>query len=63
MALQTWVGPVVLEGSRVRLEPLHDDHLADLALVAFDEPLWRWTITGPQDEAASNAGLHAGLAR
>ena len=46
MPSQTWVEPVVLEGSRVRLEPLRRDHLADLALVALDAPVWRWTIMG-----------------
>lgn len=51
MVLQTWVEPVVLEGSRVRLEPLRADHLADLALVALDLTIWQWTIMGPQDEA------------
>jgi RimJ/RimL family protein N-acetyltransferase len=35
--------PVVLEGQHVRLEPLSFDHLADLARVAFDEEIWRWT--------------------
>lgn len=49
MAAQTWVSPVVLEGDRVRMEPLRADHLADLSLVAFDPPLWQWTIMGPQD--------------
>lgn len=62
MALQTWVEPVVLEGSRVRLEPLHDDHLADLALVAFDEPLWRWTIMGPQNEAGLRRWFETAIA-
>jgi RimJ/RimL family protein N-acetyltransferase len=51
MPSQTWVEPVVLESSRIRLEPLREDHLADLALVAFDAPLWQWTIMGAQDEA------------
>jgi RimJ/RimL family protein N-acetyltransferase len=51
MPTQDWVEPVVLEGQRVRLEPLRPDHLADLMLVAFDPALWRWTIMGPQDEA------------
>ena len=51
---QSWVEPVVLEGDRVRLEPLRADHFDDLALVAFDPPLWRWTIMGPQD----GPGLH-----
>jgi len=35
--------PVVLEGEHVRLEPLSLDHLDDLARVAFDEEIWRWT--------------------
>lgn len=62
MALQTWVEPVILEGSRVRLEPLREDHLADLALVAFDESLWRWTIMGPQDEAGLRRWCETALA-
>jgi RimJ/RimL family protein N-acetyltransferase len=49
MPSQTWVEPVVLEGTRVRLEPLRRKHLADLRLVAFDPALWRWTIMGEQD--------------
>ena len=59
---QTWVQPVVLEGSRVRLEPLRPDHLADLALVAFDLALWRWTIMGPQDEAGLQRWFDTALA-
>ncbi|MFL5675894.1 MAG: GNAT family N-acetyltransferase [Chloroflexota bacterium] len=62
MAAQTWVEPVVLEGDRVRLEPLRTDHLADLSLVAFDEPLWRWTIMGPQDEAGLRRWVETALA-
>ena len=50
MSTQQWVEPVVLEGDRIRLEPLRPDHFADLAAVAFDLALWRWTIMGPQDE-------------
>jgi RimJ/RimL family protein N-acetyltransferase len=62
MAAQTWVEPVVLEGDRIRMEPLRADHLADLSLVAFDPPLWRWTIMGPQDEAGLRRWLDAALA-
>jgi N-acetyltransferase len=62
MPSQTWVEPVVLEGSRVRLEPLREDHLADLLLVAFDPNLWRWTIMGPQDEAGLRHWLDTALA-
>jgi RimJ/RimL family protein N-acetyltransferase len=59
---QTWVEPVVLEGSRIRLEPLREDHLADLALVAFDGPLWQWTIMGAQDEAGLQRWVETALA-
>ena len=62
MAVQTWVEPVVLEGDRVRLEPLRADHLEDLSLVAFDAPLWRWTIMGPQDEAGLRRWVDTALA-
>jgi RimJ/RimL family protein N-acetyltransferase len=43
MMLGTALEPVVLEGEHVRLEPLSLDHLDDLARVAFDEEIWRWT--------------------
>jgi N-acetyltransferase len=32
----------ILEGSRVRLEPLAERHLAALEAVAFDERIWRY---------------------
>jgi RimJ/RimL family protein N-acetyltransferase len=47
---QTWVTPVTLHGARVRLEPLAEGHLPDLALVAFDDAIWRWTIAQPIDD-------------
>jgi RimJ/RimL family protein N-acetyltransferase len=59
--IQTWVQPVVLEGQRVRLEPLRRDHLADLARVALDPPLWRWTIMGPQDQAGLERWLETAV--
>jgi RimJ/RimL family protein N-acetyltransferase len=62
MAAQTWVEPVVLEGSRVRMEPLRADHLADLELVAYDAPLWQWTIMGAQDEAGLRRWVETALA-
>ena len=60
--MQTWVEPVVLEGSRVRMEPLRPDHLPDLELVAFDLPIWRWTIMGPQDAAGLRRWVETALA-
>jgi RimJ/RimL family protein N-acetyltransferase len=59
---QTWVEPVVLEGDRVRLEPLRADHLDDLLVVALDLPIWRWTIMGPQDEAGLRRWVETALA-
>ena len=61
MRSQTWVEPVILEGTRVRLEPLRRDHLADLKLVALDAPLWQWTIMGPQDDAGLERWLETAL--
>ena len=51
MLTQQWVEPVVLEGRRIRLEPLHAGHFDDLAAVAFDPSLWQWTMMRPIDEA------------
>jgi RimJ/RimL family protein N-acetyltransferase len=62
MPSQTWVRPVVLEGQRVRLEPLEARHLDDLLVVAFDAELWRWTIMGPQDDAGLRRWLETALA-
>src|SRR6185436_19716346 len=62
MPAQTWVEPVVLEGSRVRMEPLSMAHFGDLAAVAFDLPIWQWTIMGPQDEAGLRRWIESALA-
>lgn len=62
VSMQRWVEPVTLEGSRVRLEPLRPDHLADLAVVAFDPVIWQWTIMGPQDAAGLERWLETALA-
>lgn len=44
------VEPVILEGEFVRLEPISMNHFDDLAEVAFDEDLWRWTLGKVLDE-------------
>ena len=36
------MGPVILEGRYVRLEPLTADHTARLAEIGLDKDLWRW---------------------
>jgi RimJ/RimL family protein N-acetyltransferase len=61
MTGQTWVQPVVLTGDRVRLEPLEQRHLEDLARVAFDAAVWRWTIARPMDDAGLRAWLDQAL--
>src|SRR5260370_23668961 len=42
MAPEMVVSPMVLEGVHVRLEPLAEEHLAELVEVGLDEELWRW---------------------
>ena len=48
--IQTWVAPVTLEGSRVRLEPLADRHFEDLGRVAEDVAIFRWITNQPMDD-------------
>jgi RimJ/RimL family protein N-acetyltransferase len=49
------IGPVVLEGSHVRLEPLTWAHQAGLCEVGLEEELWRW-IPVPVRTCAEMAG-------
>ncbi len=44
--------PITLEGIHIRLEPLSFEHFNDLAEIAFDEELWRWTLGKVTDEAS-----------
>ena len=61
MPAQSWVTPVTLAGRRIRMEPLAEAHLEDLARVAFDAPVWRWTIARPMDDVGLRAWLDAAL--
>ncbi|HEX2756484.1 MAG TPA: GNAT family protein [Candidatus Limnocylindrales bacterium] len=56
------VEPIILEGRRVRLEPLALEHVAGLAEVALDPALWQWTLARPTDEAGVRAWAVAALA-
>jgi RimJ/RimL family protein N-acetyltransferase len=67
------LGPTVLEGPHVRLEPLDRGHADDLAEAAGDPLIWRWLpvqVTGRKDLerwiddalAASEAGLEHAFA-
>ncbi len=57
-----WVGPVTLEGRRVRLEPLAAHHLDDLTDVGLDAAIWAWTIARPTDRDGLRAWLELALA-
>lgn len=59
---QTWVTPVTLTGRRIRMEPLAPRHLDDLAKVAGDDRIWRWTIARSIDDATLRAWLETALA-
>jgi RimJ/RimL family protein N-acetyltransferase len=56
------VGPVVLEGRRVRLEPLSLDHVAGLTEVGLEPAIWQWTLARPTAEADIRAWVTAALA-
>jgi len=43
------VQPVILEGRRVRMEPLKKEHADELAKFAFNEQLWLWTTNLMRD--------------
>jgi RimJ/RimL family protein N-acetyltransferase len=60
--MTAWVEPVVLEGERVRLEPLTEAHVDDLMLVAMDPTLWRWTLARPTDRDGLLAWVMAAVA-
>jgi RimJ/RimL family protein N-acetyltransferase len=54
--------PVILEGRRVRLEPLTLDHVPRLAEVALDPAIWQWTIARPTNEAELRTWAETALA-
>lgn len=58
----SWVQPVVLEGSVVRLEPLSSDHLAGLAEVGLEPAIWRWMPILPRGIDDLGTWLEAALA-
>jgi RimJ/RimL family protein N-acetyltransferase len=62
MAADRWVQPVILEGERVRLEPLELSHVPRLAEVALDPALWQWTLARPTDETGLRAWAEAAIA-
>jgi RimJ/RimL family protein N-acetyltransferase len=62
MDVSARVKPVILEGHRVRLEPLELEHVPRLAEVALDPAIWQWTLARPTDEAGLRAWAAAAIA-
>lgn len=56
------VESVVLEGDRVRLEPMRRDHLDDLAEAGKHEELWRWTSNKATTREEMSEYMEAALA-
>lgn len=56
------IEPVVLTGSRVRLEPLSLEHVTGLAEVGLDPTLWQWTLARPKNEADLRTWAQATIA-
>jgi RimJ/RimL family protein N-acetyltransferase len=53
---------VVLEGERVRLEPMRRDHLDALTEAGNYEELWRWTNANPIDRESMSQYMETALA-
>jgi RimJ/RimL family protein N-acetyltransferase len=56
------VESVVLEGDRVRLEPMRRDHLDDLTEAGKYEELWRWTSAKATTRETMSEYMEAALA-
>jgi RimJ/RimL family protein N-acetyltransferase len=54
--------PLILEGHHVRLEPLTREHKPDLAAVALEPDLWRWTLTQIRSREDLDAYVEEALA-
>jgi RimJ/RimL family protein N-acetyltransferase len=55
------IGPVILEGRYVRLEPLTVEHTAGLADIGLDEDLWKWIPTPVRTLAEMSAYVQTAL--
>jgi len=56
-----WVTPVMLVGSRVRLEPLERSHLPGLVAAGADPATWTWLHAPLTDEASMRAWVEEAL--
>ncbi|HET9178543.1 MAG TPA: GNAT family protein [Terriglobia bacterium] len=56
------IGPITLEGSAVRLEPLSLTHHRPLCEIGLDFELWHWTTTNIRTPAEMRAYIEKALA-
>lgn len=56
------IGPITLEGSAVRLEPLSLTHHRQLCEIGLDFELWHWTTTNIRTPAEMRAYIEKALA-
>lgn len=42
-----WVPPVILTGKYVRLEPMSEEHISELAEIGVGQPFWDFMLYGP----------------
>jgi RimJ/RimL family protein N-acetyltransferase len=47
--MTNWVQPVTLVGKHVRLEPMHEDHIAGLTEIGAGQPFWDYMLYGNID--------------
>ena len=60
-AAPPWATPIVLTGSRVRMEPLEPSHLAGLAEAGRDPATWTWMHAPLTDEASMRSWVEEAL--
>ncbi len=53
--------PVVLEGTRVRLEPMTSAHCDALSAVGLDPEIWRYTVVNPKTREDIRDYMESGL--
>ena len=53
--------PVVLDGKRVRLEPMTPEHCGALSAVGLDPEIWRYTVVNPKTQDDIRDYMESGL--
>jgi len=54
--MTTWISPVTLHGSHVRLEPMTEAHISALAEIGVGHPFWDFMVYGAMDTVQDMRG-------